>query len=63
MSKLPVVSGREVIVALQRIGYLVVRQRGSHVRMRHPDDLTRRPVGRNRRPKLVQSHTSGDGNC
>ncbi len=30
---LPVVSGREVIKALGRAGFRVVRQRGSHVRL------------------------------
>jgi len=32
--KLPTVSGRQVIRALERIGYYVVRQRGSHIRLR-----------------------------
>ncbi|TEU19373.1 MAG: type II toxin-antitoxin system HicA family toxin [Anaerolineales bacterium] len=32
--KLPVVSGRQVVRALERIGYRVVRQRGSHIRLR-----------------------------
>jgi len=31
--KLPVVSGRQVIKVLERIGYRVVRQKGSHVRL------------------------------
>ena len=44
MTQLPAVSGREVIAALSSIGYLVVRRRGSHVRMRHPTDPNRRPV-------------------
>ena len=44
MSKLPVTSGREVVTALQRIGYAITRQRGSHIRLRHPDDPRRRPV-------------------
>lgn len=44
MSSLPIVSGREVVAALQKIGYEVVRQRGSHIRMRHPSDPDRRPV-------------------
>ncbi len=44
MTRLPVVSGRQVIAALSQLGYLAVRQRGSHVRMRHPTDTTRRPV-------------------
>ena len=34
MPELPAVSGAEVVRALQRIGYRVVRQRGSHVMMR-----------------------------
>jgi predicted RNA binding protein YcfA (HicA-like mRNA interferase family) len=44
MSRLPVTSGRKVVAALERIGYVVVRQRGSHIRMRHPTDSRRRPV-------------------
>ena len=42
--RLPVVSGKEMIAALERVGYSVVRQRGSHVRMRHPESVSRRPV-------------------
>jgi len=30
--KLPVVSGEELIRALQKFGYVSVRQKGSHVR-------------------------------
>ena len=41
---LPVVSGRQVIKVLESIGYVEVRQRGSHVRLRHPDAETHRPV-------------------
>ena len=44
MSGLPVISGREAISALERIGYQVVRQRGSHVRLRHPTDPTKVPL-------------------
>ncbi len=33
--KLPLVSGREVVKALERIGYYCVRQRGSHIRLYH----------------------------
>ncbi|MGH8995200.1 MAG: type II toxin-antitoxin system HicA family toxin [Acidimicrobiales bacterium] len=35
--RLPVVSGAELVSALGRLGWTVVRQRGSHVRLRHPD--------------------------
>lgn len=44
MSRLPVVSGRDVVSALKRIGYVVVRQRGSHIRMRHLSDNRRQPT-------------------
>ena len=44
MSPLPIVSGRQMVLALERIGYQVVRQRGSHVRMRHASEPVRRPV-------------------
>jgi predicted RNA binding protein YcfA (HicA-like mRNA interferase family) len=36
----PVVSGAQLIAALGKLGWVSVRQRGSHVRLRHPD----RPV-------------------
>jgi len=31
MPKLPIVSGREAVKAMQRLGFFVDRQRGSHV--------------------------------
>ncbi len=34
---LPVVSGQRFVKALERAGWQVARQRGSHVRMKHPD--------------------------
>jgi predicted RNA binding protein YcfA (HicA-like mRNA interferase family) len=34
MPKLPVVSGAEVVRALERLGFVVTRQRGSHIVMR-----------------------------
>lgn len=37
MSKLPVVSGKEAIKIFGKIGYRIVRQKGSHIRLR--DDL------------------------
>ncbi len=33
MSKLPLVSGRDIVKALKRDGFVVVRQRGSHIRL------------------------------
>lgn len=38
--KLPLLSGREIVNALQRIGYYVRRQRGSHIRLYHPERLS-----------------------
>jgi predicted RNA binding protein YcfA (HicA-like mRNA interferase family) len=35
--KLPVLSGKELVRALSKIGFVPVRQKGSHVFMRHPD--------------------------
>jgi predicted RNA binding protein YcfA (HicA-like mRNA interferase family) len=37
MAKLPALSGRELQRALERAGFEVVRQRGSHIRMKHDD--------------------------
>ena len=34
MLKLPVVSGREAVRTLERLGFVVVRQRGSHLVLR-----------------------------
>jgi predicted RNA binding protein YcfA (HicA-like mRNA interferase family) len=33
MQHLPVLKGREIIVALEKIGYAQTRQRGSHIRL------------------------------
>lgn len=40
MSKLPVVSARELERVLLSVGFAAVRQRGSHVLYRHPDGRT-----------------------
>ena len=34
MPKLPVVSGADVVRALEHLGFVVIRQRGSHIMMR-----------------------------
>ena len=41
MSKLPILSGSEVVLMLQSIGYYVRDQKGSHIHLRHP---TRPPL-------------------
>ena len=37
MSKLPVVTGQQVIVALKKAGFQIVRVKGSHHFLRHAD--------------------------
>ena len=44
MPKLPAISGKKVIKKLEKIGYHVVRQKGSHVRLRNSNDLMRKPI-------------------
>ena len=36
MSKLPVISGKDAIQALKKIGYYIRDQEGSHLHLRHP---------------------------
>ncbi len=38
MPKLPSITADEVIKALRKIGFEKVRQKGSHVRLKHPDN-------------------------
>jgi predicted RNA binding protein YcfA (HicA-like mRNA interferase family) len=35
--KLPILSGRQIVAALERLGFVEVHRRGSHVKMRHQD--------------------------
>lgn len=35
--KLPLLSGRQVLAALSRLGFAEVHRKGSHVKMRHAD--------------------------
>ncbi len=35
--KLPLLSGREVFAALQRMGFVEIHRKGSHVKMEHSD--------------------------
>lgn len=37
MSKLSSIKGRELIKLLEELGFKNIRQKGSHVRMEHPD--------------------------
>lgn len=44
MARLPTVSGRDVVQALERGGFRVIRIKGSHHFMRHDQDPTRQTV-------------------
>ncbi len=35
--KLPLLSGRQVLGALQRLGFVEIHRKGSHLKMEHPD--------------------------
>ena len=37
MPQLPVISGKDFIKFLQTLGFIVVRVKGSHHRLKHPD--------------------------
>lgn len=38
MAKLPNLTGQELITALEKIGFFSIRQKGSHVRLKHEDN-------------------------
>ncbi len=42
--KLPVISGEDLVRALQKFGYEIARQKGSHVRLRNKAEPRRLPV-------------------
>lgn len=44
MAPLAGLSGKDVIKKFQRIGYVVTRQKGSHVRLRHPGAALHKPL-------------------
>jgi len=37
MSKLPSLTGKEIVSLLKKVGFIVERQRGSHVFLKHED--------------------------
>jgi predicted RNA binding protein YcfA (HicA-like mRNA interferase family) len=37
MAKLPVLKARELLTVLQRLGFVIHHQRGSHVQLKHTD--------------------------
>lgn len=48
MSKLPIVSGAECIKALEKLGFVVYRQRGSHITLVREDPATQVTVPNHR---------------
>ena len=44
MPKLPVISGSDTIKKLEKQGYTVTRQKGSHVRLHHSDEPNKKPL-------------------
>ena len=57
MGSLPVLTPREVVARLERLGFVEVRQRGSHKQFRHPDGrVTTVPMhaGRDVAPPLLR---------
>ncbi|OGF63728.1 MAG: hypothetical protein A2Y62_03385 [Candidatus Fischerbacteria bacterium RBG_13_37_8] len=44
MPKLPSISGKQAINCFEKLGYKTIRQKGSHVRMHHPSDKTRKAL-------------------
>ena len=49
MPKLPIVSGKKLTKSLERIGFIVVRQTGSHLLLEHTDGrITSVPIHGNK---------------
>jgi predicted RNA binding protein YcfA (HicA-like mRNA interferase family) len=42
--KLPVISGKDAVKAFGKLGYVTVRQTGSHIRMKHQSDISKNPL-------------------
>jgi predicted RNA binding protein YcfA (HicA-like mRNA interferase family) len=61
MGNIPVLKPQEVICILEAMGFVVVRQRGSHVQLRHEDGrATTVPMhkGRDISPRLLRKIAS-----
>lgn len=61
MARFPNLTGAELITALQKIGFEVVRQKGSHVRLKHEDNRvvtipihTRKTIGKGLLLKILR---------
>lgn len=48
MPQLPVISGKNFIIFLEMLGFIVIRINGSHHRLKHPDGrITTVPIHKN----------------
>ncbi len=44
MSKFPLISGEKAVKCFEKLGYVIVRQKGSHIRMRHRSGKSKKPL-------------------
>ena len=44
MSKLPAISGEKAVKCFEKLGYVIIRQKGSHIRMNHKSDKSKKPL-------------------
>ena len=49
--KLPILSGKEVVKVLGKLGYMINDQKGSHIHLRHP---VRRPLTVPNHPEIAR---------
>ena len=49
--KLPILSGKEVVKVLKKLGYMINDQKGSHIHLRHP---VRRPLTVPNHPEIAR---------
>jgi predicted RNA binding protein YcfA (HicA-like mRNA interferase family) len=40
MSKLPIIKAKKLIKILKKLGFVPIRQEGSHIFFKHPDERT-----------------------
>ena len=62
MSKIPKISGNQMIRYLQRKGFVITRRKGSHATLRNEDMVTTVPAGNKLLPVGTQSKILYDAN-
>lgn len=58
MSRLPVITPKQLVAALKRMGFYEHHQKGSHLYLRHPDKSARTTVAMHNRdlsPKMLKT--------